>query len=150
MPEDRKPEILDLDILLPPKRLIRLTERDHPQGLRGLLRRLLRPLGVQVPGRVRVIDLSAIPTGTQLQVEVFLREIERAGRGDDAQTAEDAMLDLLVVVCRHSCPDIDREWLKRNTEPQQVLAMFQFIIKPLVDRAAEIAAQTGKGGGGKN
>lgn len=147
---DRKPEILDLDVHLPPKRLIRLTERDGPQGLRGFLRRLLRPLGIKIPGRIRIIDLSAIPTGTQLQVEAFLREIERAGRGDDAQTAEDAMLDLLVVVCRHSCPDIDRDWLKRNTEPQQILAMFQFIIKPLVDRAKEIAAQMEKGGEGKN
>lgn len=144
MSENRAPEILDLDVFIPHPRIVRLTERDDPEGLPGKVRRVLRRFGIVPPRRVREIDLSQVSTRTTLQIEKHFQSFVEASKGEDMSAVEDEMYGLMVVACRQSCPDIDRGWLERNTTPEQILRLFEFILEPLMKRAAENAQEMAK------
>lgn len=141
MAEKREPEILDLDIFLPHPRIVRLTERDDPEGLPGKVRRALRRLGIVPPRRIREIDLSRVSTRTTLQIEQHFKTFLDASKNDDMAAVESEMYSLMVAACRPSCPEIDRSWLEQNTTPDQLLKWFEFILQPLVERAAQNAEE---------
>lgn len=46
------------------------------------------------------------------------------------------LLDIIVKVCKPSQPDITRDWIIDNTSLDQLLALIEFILKPIKDRAA--------------
>ena len=136
MPEKR--EIIDLDLFIPEPRIIRITEREDPGGLSGIVRRVLRRFGINPPRRVREIDLSKISTRTTLRIEKYFTEFTEAAEKGSMETVEDRMYDLMLSVCQQFHPDIDREWLQRNTVPAQIMRLFEAILEPLMERAARV------------
>jgi len=138
--ERKAPEILDLDVFLPPPRVIRLTERQD-RCVWGFIHGLLRFFGIQIRGRVREIDLSLVSTRTTLEIEQHFKAFVKAFEADELTVLENCMYDLMVAACKPSFPEINRAWLEMNTVPDQILEMFQFILAPLRERAEKNALE---------
>jgi hypothetical protein len=138
----KTPEILDLDLFIPAPRIIRLTEREAPQGpFARFWRAALRLLGRYPRARVREIDLSLVSTKATLLIERCFREFMRLSEDGKIDEAESAMYDLMMAAFQSRCPWMTRDWLLSNTVPDQILQIFQFIIEPLVERAVKQAEE---------
>ena len=107
MSQEIEQEILDLDKIIPKKRIVKLAGKK--------------------------IDVSKIPS------EVIL-EIAKKKTVLDTGTDEsfDMIFDLAVKICNAGNVDkeITKEWLIGKTSIEQLMAMIEFIIKPLKERAA--------------
>jgi len=150
---DRKaPEILDLDIFIPPRRVIRITERKTKGPLGRRIQAVLGFFGLKYPGDVREIDVSQVATGPVLQIEQLLacvsdlsEQAAKAEKGHGAEKAtefyrqiEGQMIEMLIVACRPSFPEISRAWIEQHATPDQILEWFRFIIKPFEERAERL------------
>jgi len=83
------------------------------------------------------IDVSKVPT--RVMLEVAKKKDDFQSGGDEAF---DLMLDLVAKICKPSKPDISTDWIVDNTSMEQLLALLEFVLKPLQDRANK--AQVGK------
>ncbi|MBS4191743.1 hypothetical protein KHA94_16255 [Bacillus sp. FJAT-49705] len=108
MAQEVEQEILDLDKFIPAKRIVKLAGK--------------------------VIDVSKIPS------EVIL-ELAKKKTVLDSETDEsfDMVFDLAVKICNACNPDdeITKKWLVGKTSIEQLLAMLEFIMKPLKDRSSK-------------
>jgi hypothetical protein len=138
----KTPEILDLDLFIPAPRIIRLTEREAPQGpFARFWRAALRLLGRYPRARVREIDLSKVSTKATLMIEGNFKAFTEAAEKGDFDAAEARMYDLMIAAFRDSCPWMTADWLQRNTVPDQIMKIFEFILEPIIERAAKNAGE---------
>jgi hypothetical protein len=101
---DKKTVILDLDTLIPEKRIIKLAGKE--------------------------IDVSMIPSRVMLKVIKKLDVFAEMGENlSDDSFFEIA--DIAVDICKRSFPEITVEWLIDNTDIIQLIELLQFIVSPL-------------------
>lgn len=100
------PEILDLDKLKPAKRIVKLAGKE--------------------------IDVSVIPSGVTLELIDKMDVIE----SESAESFE-LVFDLILKICNATNPDdgITKEWLVDKTDLNQLMAMLEFIMRPIRERA---------------
>lgn len=76
------------------------------------------------------IDVSKIPSRVTLDI---------AKKSDVLKSGSDEsfplMLDMVVKICKPSQPDITTDWIVDNTSLDQLMALIEFILKPIQDRA---------------
>lgn len=99
-----QPEILDLDKLVPKKRIVKLAGK--------------------------AIDVSKIPSEVTLELAENEDKLQSAG-------SFEMIFDMVIKICNATNPDEDitKEWLVKNTSLEQLMALMEFIMKPLRDRA---------------
>lgn len=77
------------------------------------------------------IDVSKIPSRVTLEI---------AKKSDVLQSGSEEsfpiLLDVIVKICRPSFSEITDDWIIDNTSLDQLLALIEFILKPIKDRAA--------------
>ena len=104
----KQPEILDLDKLIPAKRIIKLAGKE--------------------------IDVSKIPS------EVSLELAEKADVLKSESTESFPMIfDFVIKICNASNQDekITKEWLVKNTSLEQLVALLEFVMKPIRERSEQ-------------
>lgn len=83
------------------------------------------------------INVSKIPSRVTLEI---------AEKSDVLQSGSNEsfplLLDMIVKICKPSQPDITTDWLVDNTSLDQLLALIEFVLKPIQERADK--AQAGK------
>lgn len=102
----KKAEILDLDKLVPDKRIVKLAGKE--------------------------IDVSKIPSEVTLEM-VEQEEKLNSGSGESF----DVIFDMMVKISNATNPDDDitKDWLVKNTSMEQLLALMEFVMRPLRERA---------------
>jgi hypothetical protein len=131
---DNNIQICDLTKIIPPKRIIKIEEKQAKENL--LVRQFRRILGIEKKPIIREIDISRVPTRVSIEIEKYFREFGEATAKNDFEKVEQRMFDIMVDVCKPSFPEITTDWVKENTIPEQIQEMFQFIIEPIILRAA--------------
>jgi hypothetical protein len=142
--EERKIEVLDLDKIIPPSRIFKLTEKVPLKALNKFWRivwKILGIFGIKKPLIVREIDVAKTTTRASIEMDRFLDEYQKAATAMEIETINDRMYDIMITACKPSFPEITLEWLQDNTTPEQVLELFKFVLQPYVDRALKIEAQ---------
>lgn len=101
-----QPEILDLDKLVPKKRIVKLAGKE--------------------------IDVSKIPSEVTLEI-AGKRDVLNSGSNESFEL----VFEIIIKVCNAANPDekVTKSWLVQNTTMDQLLALMEFIMKPLQDRA---------------
>ena len=99
-------KILDLDKLVPEKRIIRLAGKE--------------------------IDVSKIPSRVTLEI-AQKADVLKSG----SEESFPLLLELVVQICKPSQPDINADWLVDNTSLDQLIALIEFVLEPLKERAAK-------------
>ena len=116
------PEIVDLDVLRPPPKIMRLGGND--------------------------IDVSYIPTALTFEVSRITQElsgldVDEMAKGEDAaQRGFNMMVELCALYCSWKHPEMTVEWIMDNTNAAQVNAMSECIQKTLEQAFA--GAETGQ------
>lgn len=100
------PTILDLDKLIPDKRIIVLAGEE--------------------------IDVSKIPSRVTMEV-AEKADIFKEGSSESFP----ALLDMIVKICKPSKTDITEDWVIDNTSMDQLLALIEFVLEPLQEKAKE-------------
>jgi hypothetical protein len=131
---DNNIEICDLTKIIPPKRIIKIEE--HTQEEKWIVRQFKRIFSIEKKPVIREIDISRVPTKVSIEIEKYFREFGEATAKNDFEKVEQRMFDIMVDVCKPSFPEITTDWVKENTIPEQIQEMFQFIIEPIILRAA--------------
>jgi hypothetical protein len=130
---DNNIQICDLTKIIPPKRIIKIEEKQAKENL--LVRQFRRIFGIEKKPIIREIDISRVPTRVSIEIEKYFREFGEATGKDDFEKVEERMFDIMVDVCKQSFPEVTVQWVKDNTIPEEISEMFQFIIEPIVVRA---------------
>lgn len=99
-------EILDLDKLIPDKRIVKLAGKE--------------------------IDVSKVPTRVVLEIEKNKDQLE-------GEASFDLVLDMVCKICKPSFPEISVDWLIDNTDMNQLIAMLEFVMKPIREKAEKMA-----------
>lgn len=76
------------------------------------------------------IDVSKIPSRVTLEI-AEKADVLKSG----SEESFPLMLDMIVKICKPSQPDITTDWLVDNTSLDQLLALIEFVLKPIQDRA---------------
>ena len=76
------------------------------------------------------IDVSKIPSRVTLEI-AKKSDILKSG----SEESFPVLLELIVKICKPSQPDITSEWIIDHTSLDQLLALIEFILKPIKDRA---------------
>ncbi|MFS0820757.1 hypothetical protein [Bacillus sp. 1P02SD] len=77
------------------------------------------------------IDVSKIPSRVTLEIAAK-SDVLKSGSSESFPL----MLDMVVKICKPSQPDITQDWIIDNTSFEQLMALLDFILKPITDRAA--------------
>ena len=97
--------ILDLDKIIPDKRIIKLAGKE--------------------------IDVSVIPTRVSLEIIKNAEKFKDLTNNAD-DTLFDMVLDLTVKVIKPSFPEVSRDWLLDNTKDLfQLQKLLEFVLEPL-------------------
>lgn len=128
-----KAEILNLDIIIPPKRFIYITERAKGPAI---MNRFL-PAFLQSRSNQIKIDVSSTSTRISLEIEQSLERYVTAVEEKRFNDVEEECYDIIIAMCKPSFPAITRDWIKENTNPDQIIAWFNFLLKPLQERGAK-------------
>lgn len=75
------------------------------------------------------IDVSKIPSRVTLEI-AKKSDVLKSG----SEESFPVLLDLIVKICKPSQPDITSEWIIDHTSLDQLLALIEFILKPIKDR----------------
>lgn len=78
------------------------------------------------------IDVSKIPSRVTMEVA----EKEAVLQSGSTESFP-LVLEMIVKICKPSKPDITQDWIVDNTSMDQLLALIEFVLKPLQDKAAE-------------
>jgi hypothetical protein len=120
--------VLDLDVLRPPKRIVRLGGHD--------------------------IDCSFVPLAITFDLEDAIQGIDGIGRdkilkgGKEARQAFDLSIKLCSIFCSVKHPDMTEQWFRENVDPVQLHGLASAIREALQQAYAGIdpknaeAAQT--------
>ena len=104
-------EILDLDLLRPEPKVIKLGGKE--------------------------IDVSFIPCGITFDIDRITRDISSLDMkkvqsgGKETHKAFDLSMELCAVYCQVSFPEMDKAWFERHANPQQVNALVAAIRETL-------------------
>lgn len=101
-----QPEILDLDKLKPKKRIVKLAGKE--------------------------IDVSVIPSEVTLELAEKIDDIDMS-----SPKSFDLVFDMVIKICNVMNFDekITKDWLIKNTSLEQLMAMLEFIMRPIRERA---------------
>ncbi|WP_284037462.1 hypothetical protein [Neobacillus sp. 114] len=77
------------------------------------------------------IDVSKIPSRVTLEI-AKKSDVLKSG----SEESFPLLLELIVKICKPSQPDITSEWIIDNTSLDQLMALIEFILKPIKDRAS--------------
>jgi hypothetical protein len=124
-------EILDLDILRPPKRIVKLDGKE--------------------------IDVSFVPCGITFEIDEIRNElvkivlalekatdltgnaaIEAAGNSPEAKRAFELGIRICAAFCSVDHPELDSEWFMKNSSPIQVGAFSEMIQQALIESYAGV------------
>lgn len=98
------PNILDLDKLIPDKRVVVLAGEE--------------------------IDVSKIPSRVTMEV-AEKADLFQEGNAESFP----ALLEMIVKICKPSKTDITQDWIVDNTSMDQLLALIEFVLQPLQEKA---------------
>lgn len=116
-------DIVDLDILRPKRRSIRLKDK--------------------------IIDVSFIPCGITFEIDAIVRELMKLDPKKATEGGEETRqyLDLTIKLCatytQITDPDMDEEWFRANVDAQQIGVMAD-VLKDTLLRSYEGVRQYGK------
>jgi len=125
--------IVDLDVLRPEKKVIKLSGHD--------------------------IDVSFIPCGITFEIDTIMQDISGLDNnaviagGDEAKKAFDLSIRLCVAFCSWEHPELDEKWFRSNVSPQQLGVMAGVIQDALMQayagidippKAAKVQTEKGK------
>jgi hypothetical protein len=115
--------VLDLDVLRPEKRMIRIGGKD--------------------------IDVSFIPCGITFDIDSIVQELSGIDQqkillnGEETKRAFDLSVKLCSVFCSRKFPELDEEWFNNNTDARQIKE-FSSAIKDALVRAYSIGVDNPK------
>lgn len=75
------------------------------------------------------IDVSKIPSRVTLEI-AQKSDVLKSG----SEESFPLLLDLIVKICKPSQPEITSEWIIDHTSLDQLMALIEFILKPIKDR----------------
>ena len=115
MAENNKPEILDLDVIKPPKRAFKLAGKE--------------------------IDVTIIPFDVMLDIADNIDKFQSLDsqelKGEELKAILELLYRTTIKVCGHSDEKITEEWLKKNADVIQLISLMGFIIRPLFQKVAD-------------
>lgn len=76
------------------------------------------------------IDVSKIPSRVTLEIASKSDKLK-----EGSEESFPIMLDLVVKICKPSFPEVTKDWIIDHTDLNQLLALIEFILKPIKDRA---------------
>lgn len=82
------------------------------------------------------IDVSKIPSRVTMEV-AEKADIFQEGSAESFP----ALLEMIVKICKPSKQDITTDWIVDNTSMDQLLALIEFVLEPLKDKATEDQAK---------
>jgi hypothetical protein len=101
-------EILDLDKVIPKKRIVKLAGKE--------------------------IDVSIIPSEVTIEMATKQEEM-KAGTNNSFEMVFDTAVK--ICNASNPDEPVSKDWLIKNTTLDQLLALMEFIMKPFADRAAK-------------
>lgn len=115
MSDNNKPEILDLDAIRPPERKIKLAGKE--------------------------IDVTLVPFDAMLDIldnydkfKVLGTAKEADLKGDELKSMMTWLYETTMKICARSDGEITKEWLEKNTDIVQMIALMGFVIQPLLEK----------------
>lgn len=112
---ENKPEILDLDAIRPQKRYFKLSGKQ--------------------------IDITIMPFDVILDIaenmDKFQALNQGEAKGEDLKIAMKLLYNITLKVCKNADSEINEEWLTKNADIMQMIALMQFIIKPLLEKVGD-------------
>ena len=123
MPNKAPSNVIDLDILRPDQRFIKIRNKQ--------------------------IDISFIPCAITFDIDEIVSKMARLDMnkvkqgGDEARKAFDLSLELCAAFCKWKHPDLDAKWLRENTNVWQI-TKFADEVKRLLTEAYAGAESYGK------
>lgn len=105
-------EVLDLDILRPEPRILKLNGKQ--------------------------IDVSFVPCGITFEVDDIIQSLSKIGEsdilegGESSRTAYELGIKLCALYATVKNPEMNEAWFRNNTNPEQVGAMVQAIREALM------------------
>lgn len=106
-------DVIDLDILRPSRKILKLNGKE--------------------------IDVSFIPTAITFDIDKMLGELRKIPRKEIEKGGEECKkaFDLSIKVCstftENSYPEMNYEWFRKNTNPQQINVFIKAIEMALID-----------------
>ncbi|GAE27028.1 hypothetical protein JCM9140_3140 [Halalkalibacter wakoensis JCM 9140] len=100
------PEILDLDKIIPKKRIVKLSGKE--------------------------IDVSKIPSEVTLEL-AEKAEMLQSGSSESFPMVFDMMIKICNAT--NQSEEVTKDWLVKNTSMEQLTVLMEFIMKPIRDRA---------------
>jgi len=79
------------------------------------------------------IDVSKIPSRVTMEV-AEKADVLQSG----SQESFPILLDMIVKICKPSKQDITQDWIVDNTSMDQLLALIEFVLEPLQEKASEM------------
>lgn len=111
---------------------------------------ILRPEARSIKLNGKVFDVSYIPTGCTFEVDAIVRELQNIALEAGAKEitndinatrkAFDLTIRLCVAFVSHKSPEMDDQWFRKNTSPQQVKVFAESIKEALVSSYAGVGA----------
>jgi hypothetical protein len=104
--------ILDLDVLRPPRRIVKLGGKE--------------------------IDVSYVPVGITFEIDDINQEIAKldveklSAGGEEVRKAFDLTVRLCVAFCQWRHPEMDEAWFRGNVDAQQIRLLAEEIREALV------------------
>ena len=92
-----------------------------------------------------LVDVSALPS--RVVVGIIKERAKFEAQGDEAF---DLLIDKMGEVCQRSNSTVTRDWLLENTTFQQLIAVIEFILKPLQEAGKTKATSRKAAGETKN
>tara|TARA_Y100000310_G_scaffold283978_1_gene306342 strand:+ start:1545 stop:1934 length:390 start_codon:yes stop_codon:yes gene_type:complete len=105
------PEVIDLDVIKPPAKIIKLGGKQ--------------------------IDVSFIPTGITFEIDEITQKLVKytvdqvQEGGAEAREAFDLSVRLCATFCKIQHEELDEEWFKKHTSPDQIEQLAQVISETL-------------------
>ncbi len=117
MADNHKPEILDLDVIKPKKRLVKLSGKE--------------------------IDVTVIPFDIMIEIADNYDKFQALAlekgeiKGEELKAVLELLYKITINICGNSRPEITEDWLKKNVDLVQMLSLMGLIIKPLFDKVGD-------------
>ncbi|XID91035.1 hypothetical protein ACF3MZ_21285 [Paenibacillaceae bacterium WGS1546] len=85
----------------------------------------------------REIDVSKIPSRVTLEIAEKADTLKSGGK-----ESFPLVLDMIVKICKPSCPDITKDWIVDNTSLDQLIRLIEFVLAPVEERVKEKKAES--------
>jgi len=128
-------EILDIEKLIPEKRMLRIPEKQIFNKFQTVFYQLFPKLKPKLI--VREIDVSQTSARVTFKLLQQVGKFAKLAQEEEDEQALEELLELLVLMFKPSFPEVTADWIKDQMTLEQIVGAFQFCIEPLVEQTVK-------------